>query len=182
MYLFIERTFDNIWMSNFSTLMKIRNVSRTANQHIRMISEGLCDPEDCTLWFFKDSLHAVMVLFRTIAFWRTLLCRNGSLLRCVHTRREWSVTREWFTCQCKDAIDNPAALFARMRRRELEFRILCSRPFVFQICNCQSTSLLIFWSSGIQLTSHRFSTHSHQVNHFFLKISIHYILQMLLSF
>ncbi len=59
----------------------------------------------CTLhtqiWFFKGSLHAVMVLFRTISFWRTILCRNGSLFP----------------------------------------------SFVFQICNCQSTSLLIFWSS-----------------------------------
>ncbi len=84
--------------------------------------------------FFKNytlkkhgSLHAVMVLFRT-TFWRTLLCRNGSLL---------------------------------------EFRVLCSRPFDFQICNCQSTSLLIFWSSVIQL--YRLLTHSQQVNDFILK-------------
>ncbi len=49
----------------------------------------------------------------------------------------------------------------------LEFRVLCSRPFVFQICNCQSTSLLIFWSSVIQL--HRLSTHSQRVNYFILK-------------
>ncbi len=78
------------------------------------------------LWFFKGSLHAVMVLFRTMAFWRTILCRK------------------WFF-----------------------LKVLCSRPFVFQICNCQSTSLLIFRSSVIQL--HRLSTHSQQVNYFILK-------------
>ncbi len=56
------------------------------------------------MWLYV-SLHAVMVLFRTIAFWRTLLCWNGSLM---------------------------------------EFRVICSHPFVFfQICNCQSTSLLV---------------------------------------
>jgi len=65
------------------------------------------------------SLHAVMVLFITITFWRTLLCWKGSLL---------------------------------------EFMVLCSRSFVFQICNCQSTSLQIFW----------ISTHSQQVNDFIL--------------
>ncbi len=57
------------------------------------------------IWFFKSYLHAVMFLFRTIAFWRNLLCRNGYLLK---------------------------------------FRVLCSRPFVFQICNCQSTSTTDF--------------------------------------
>ncbi len=30
----------------FSILLIIRNVSKTANQHIRMISEGSCDTED----------------------------------------------------------------------------------------------------------------------------------------
>ncbi len=92
-------------------------------------------------WFFKGSLHAVMVLFRTIAFWRTLLCQNGSLL---------------------------------------EFKVLCSRPFVFQICNCQSTSLLIFWSSVIQ--QHRLSTHSQQVNYFILKFKYKFNFKIVTGF
>ncbi len=63
-------------------------------------------------WFFKGSLHAVMVLFRTIAFWRTLLCRNGSLL---------------------------------------EFRVLCSRPFVFKSVTVKA---LHYWFSGVQWSNY----------------------------
>ncbi len=54
--------------------------------------------------------------------------------------------------------------------------VLCSRPFVFQICNCQSTSLLIFWSSVIQL--HRLSTHSQQVNDSILKFKYKFNLKI----
>ncbi len=93
------------------------------------------------IWFFKGSLHAVMVIFRTIAFWRTLLCRNGSLL---------------------------------------EFRVLCSRSFVFQICTCQSTSLVIVWSSVIQL--HRLSTLSQWVNYFILKFKYKFNLKIVTGF
>ncbi len=99
----------------------------------------------CQEWCYTlkkyGSLCAVMVLFRTIAFWRTLFCRNSSLL---------------------------------------EFRVLCSRPFVFQICNCQSTSLLIFWSSVIQL--HRSSTHSQQVNYLILKFKYKFNFKIVTGF
>jgi len=33
-------------MSSFSTWITIRNVSRSSNHHIRVISEGSCDTED----------------------------------------------------------------------------------------------------------------------------------------
>ncbi len=67
-----------------------------------------------------------MVSFTNNVLLKTMLCKcslfwtqalRGLVLRCVHTRRELSFRHEWFKCcQCKDSIDNPAALFLRMAR------------------------------------------------------------------
>ncbi len=59
--------------------MKIRNVSCAPNQHIRMISEGLCDIEDwniqfCCITVIKYILKHIF-LFYTI----TVLLNKGSI-------------------------------------------------------------------------------------------------------
>ncbi len=46
-----------IFIKGFSTLIIIRNYSWAVNQHIRMISEGSCDPEDWSNDAENSALH-----------------------------------------------------------------------------------------------------------------------------
>ncbi len=57
----------------FSTLIIMRNASRAANQHIRMISEGSCDTEDWSNDAENAALHHRNKLHFTIYFNRKQL-------------------------------------------------------------------------------------------------------------
>ncbi len=46
-FLFIKNPGKKLSAKLFSTLIIIRNIYWATNKHIRMISEGLCDTEDC---------------------------------------------------------------------------------------------------------------------------------------
>ncbi len=53
----LQKKIKNEAAQVFSTLIKIRNVSWAANQHIRMISEESCDTED---WSNDDENSALI--------------------------------------------------------------------------------------------------------------------------